>query len=89
LENDEDLLVKIFFSDEATFHLIGKINRYSVRIWESEYPHATLEVERDCPKFNVFFAVSKQTLYGPFIFEGQSATGRRYLEMLTNSLIPN
>jgi len=27
-------------------------------------------------------------VYGPFIFEGQTVTGRRYLEMLTNWLIP-
>ena len=36
----------------------------------------------------VFCAVSKQTVYGPFIFERQTVTGRRYLEMLTNWLIP-
>ena len=59
MENDDDLLTKIIFSDEATFQLSGKVNRYNVRIWGSEYPHATLEVERDSPKLNVFCAVSK------------------------------
>ena len=59
-----------------------------VRIWGSENPHVTLEVERDSPKLNVFCAVPKQTVYGPFIFEGQIVTGRRYLEMLTNWSIP-
>ena len=54
----------------------------------SENPHATLEVERDSPKLNVFCAASKQTVYGPFIFQGQTVTGRRYLKMLTNWLIP-
>jgi len=88
MENDDDLLTKIIFSDEATFHLSGKVNRYIVRIRRSENPLATLEVERDSPKLNVFCAVSKETVYGPFIFEGQTVTGRRYLEMLTNCLIP-
>jgi len=32
MENDDDLLAKIIFSDEATFHLSGKVNRYNV-IW--------------------------------------------------------
>jgi len=36
----------------------------------------------------VFCAVSKQTVYGPLIFEGQTVTGRRYQEMLTNWWIP-
>jgi len=88
MENDDDLLAKIIFSDEATFHLSGKVNRYNVRIWGSENLHATLEVEHDSPKLNVFCAIPKQTEYGPFIFEGQTINGRRYLEMLTNWLIP-
>ena len=72
MENDDDLLAKIIFNDETTFHLSGKVNRYNVRIWGSENPHATLEVERDSPKPNVFCAESKQAVYGPFIFEGQT-----------------
>ena len=86
--NDDDLLAKLICSDEETFHLSGKVNRYIVRIRESENPHATLEVERDSPKLKVFCAVSKQTVYGPFIFEGQTITGRQNLGMLTNWLIP-
>ena len=49
MEND-DLLARIIFSDEATFHLRGKVNGYNVRIRGSENPHATLEVEHDSPK---------------------------------------
>ena len=54
MDNDDGLLAKIIFSDEATFHLSGKVNGYNVRIWGSENPQATLEVERDSPKLNVF-----------------------------------
>jgi len=54
VENDDDLKAKIIFSDGTTFHLSGKFNRYNVRIWGSENPHATLEVDRDSPKLNVF-----------------------------------
>ena len=59
-----------------------------MRLWGSENLHATLEVERDSPKLNVFCAVSQQTVFGPFIFEGKTVTGRSYLEMLANWLIP-
>jgi len=63
-ENDDYLLAKTIFSDKAIFCLSGKVNRCNVRTWGSENPHATLEVERDCPKLNVFCAVSKQNVYG-------------------------
>jgi hypothetical protein len=33
-------LEKLQFSDEATFHVSGAVNRHSVRIWGSENPHA-------------------------------------------------
>jgi hypothetical protein len=88
MENGDNLLSKLIFSDEATFHLSGKVNRHNVRVWGSENPHATLEVERDSPKINVFCAVSERTVYGPFIFEEQTVTGQSYLEMLSNWLIP-
>jgi hypothetical protein len=47
---------KLVFSDEATFHVCGKVNRHNVRIWSTENPHATVEHVRDSP-MNVFFAV--------------------------------
>lgn len=88
MEDDPHLLSKIIFSDEATFHVNGKVNRHNVRIWGSQNPHAVLQVERDSPKVNVFCAVTEQTVYGPFFFEGSSITGQTYLDMLTNWLIP-
>ena len=34
---------KLVFSDEATFHVCGKVKRHNVRIWGTENPHATIE----------------------------------------------
>ena len=34
---------KLVFSDEATFHVCGKVNRHNVHIWDMENPHATME----------------------------------------------
>ncbi|KAJ9600337.1 hypothetical protein L9F63_009365 [Diploptera punctata] len=55
---DPDFMTKIFFSDEATFHLSGKVNRHNVRIWGSENPHAIQEHVRDSPKMNVWCSLS-------------------------------
>jgi hypothetical protein len=48
------------FSDEATFHVSGAVNRRNVRIWGSENPHAYVEHQRDSPNGNVFCAISSQ-----------------------------
>ena len=85
LEEDE-FNERLVFSDEATFHINGKVNRYNVCIWGKENPHGTIEHERDSPKVNVFCSISKNHVHGPFFFEG-NVTGDVYLQMLQNWLI--
>ncbi|GFO35890.1 hypothetical protein PoB_006239500 [Plakobranchus ocellatus] len=75
MKNDPDLLSKIIFSDEVTFHLSEKMNKHNVRIWGTQNPHATLEFEHNSPKVNVFCAATDKAVYGPFVFEGLSITG--------------
>ncbi|PSN38888.1 hypothetical protein C0J52_27151 [Blattella germanica] len=53
-------------AQDATFHINGNVNRQNVRIWGIENPHLILEVERGSPKLNLFCAVSKQRVCGPF-----------------------
>ena len=72
---------KLVFSDEATFHTSGKVNKQNVRIWGLENPHESLEQVRDSPKVNVFCAVSKKHVYGPCFFD-ENVTGDNYLHML-------
>jgi hypothetical protein len=40
---DETFLSKICFSDEATFHLSGNVNRHNIHVWGSENPHTVVE----------------------------------------------
>jgi hypothetical protein len=54
--SDDRFLEKVLFSDEATFHVSGAVNRRNVRIWGSENPHAYVEHQRDSPKVKVFCA---------------------------------
>ena len=85
LEEDE-FNERHVFSDEATFHTNGKVNRHNVRIWGEENPYATIEHERDSQKVDVFCAISKNYVRGPFFFEGH-VTGEVYLQMLQNWLM--
>jgi hypothetical protein len=84
----EPAMNKLVISDEATSHLSGRVNWHSLRIWGSENPRQSFEHERDSPKFNVFAAVSREKLYGPFIFIERTVTGIIYLDMLREWLMP-
>lgn len=85
---DEGFLDKIIFTDEATFHISGKVNRHNVRIWGTENPKAYVEHVRDSPKVNVFCAISREAVYGPFFFTETTVTGMIYLDMLQLWLMP-
>ena len=67
LEEDE-FNERLVFSDEATFHTNGKVNRHNVFVWGEENLHATIDHERDSTKVNVFCAISKNHVHGPFFF---------------------
>jgi hypothetical protein len=57
---DDSFLPRLIFSDEAKFHLSGKVNRHNVRIWGTQNPRETVEHERDSPKVDVFVPFLKQ-----------------------------
>jgi hypothetical protein len=82
MEEEDNFSRRLIFSDEATFHLSGKVNRYNVRIWGKAYPHATTEHERGSHKLNVFFAIFFTKIYGPFFFADKTVSGFSYLDML-------
>ena len=85
---DGDVADKVIFSDEATFHLTGKVNRHNVRFWGTENPRAMVTIERDSPKVNVFCAMSNKKVYGPFFFSEKTVNGSIYLDMLQLWLFP-
>ncbi|GFX20782.1 uncharacterized protein TNCV_78391 [Trichonephila clavipes] len=43
----------LVFTDEAKFHLCGKVNRHNLRFWSTKNVHVTLEHQRDSPKMLV------------------------------------
>ncbi|PRD30435.1 UNVERIFIED_CONTAM: hypothetical protein NCL1_26441 [Trichonephila clavipes] len=57
-------------TDEATFHLGGKVNRHNLRFGGMKNVHVTLGHQRDSPKVNVFCAlyISSSCVLGPFFF---------------------
>ena len=85
---DGKFLDSVIFSDESTFHVSGRVNIHNCRIWGSENPRVSLEHVRDSPKVNVFCALSRERVYGPFFFMETTITGIVYLDTLQEFLIP-
>jgi hypothetical protein len=79
---------KLVFSDEATFHVCGKVNHHNVHIWGTENPHATMEHVCDLPKVNVFCAIAPCKIYGQFFFAEPAIAGINCLDMLQLWLMP-
>jgi hypothetical protein len=53
MEEDENLLSHVVFSDEAIFHIPGYVIRHNVRIWGTENPNVTAEHAWDSPEVTV------------------------------------
>ena len=86
---DEDTTKRIFFSDESTFCLNGKVNTQNARIWGTERPNeASYELERNSPKLNVFCAMNGSEVIGPYFFSRDTVNGDDYVNMLRNWLVP-
>ena len=88
MEKDLDLLSKIIFSDDATSQLHCKVDRHNLRIWGTQNPHNTLEIDHNSTKVSVFCGIKEKCEYNPVFFEGLSITGYTYLEMLQTRLLP-
>jgi hypothetical protein len=83
IENHTDLLTRFICSEQATFHLNSKVNRHNFLFYGMESSHFTLKHERDLPEVNVFCAISKWRVYGPFFFMEDTIVGNLYLDLLT------
>jgi hypothetical protein len=65
-------LDKIILSDEATFHLSGKVNRHNLIIWGSQNPLQVVEVHRKMDRswrlHSVATQITQSDTHGLFIF---------------------
>jgi hypothetical protein len=82
-----NFLHQVCFSDEVKFHVSAIVNRYNSRIWGSQNPHVTCELERGSPKVNVWASLMHEKLIDWMIF-GKTVTGHSYLDMLELYALP-
>lgn len=87
-QQNENFVKNILFSDEATFYLNGTVNKQNCRYWSQENPRWIQEAHSQSPKkLNVWAAILKDRVLGPFFFEG-NLTGATYLNFLQHDLLP-
>lgn len=80
LDND-DVLNKTFFSDEAWFHLSGYVNSQNYRHWSSDNPHEFIEKPLHSIKTGVWCAMSRRRIIGPIFFH-ETINAERYWKNL-------
>ena len=85
---DNDYLKCVCFSDEATFHTSGVVNRHNVRIWSSENPHVVFQNEQGSPKVNVWCGLMHNKVIGTFFFNEPTISANVYLDMLEVYVAP-
>lgn len=88
IDDDPDFLKRVLFTDEATFHINGCVNRHNCRIWGSQQPNEIHEHVRDSPKLNVWCGLLNDRVVGPFFFAERTITGIIYLDMLELFVFP-
>ncbi len=86
-EEDPGFLNKIVWSDEASFHISGVMNRHNAVYYSTDNPHVILQRRMKEPGVMVWGAMTVDGLVGPYFFDG-SVTGASYLEMLSDFLLP-
>ena len=88
IEDDEDYLKKVMFTDEACFHVSGKVNRHNVRIWGSKNSHMVIQHIRNSHKVSVWRDLLHDRLVAPFFFAEDTVTSTIYMNMLEGFAFP-
>jgi hypothetical protein len=82
IDMSPSFLCQVCLLDEVIFHVSGFVNRYNCRIWVSQNPHDTCQLERGRPKVSVWAHLTHDKLIGPFLFLEKTVNRRSYLDML-------
>jgi hypothetical protein len=88
IDNNEQFLHCVMFSDEAACHVLGHVHRHNVRIWSNKRPHDFIEHKQDRPKVNVWCTLTRDCVIGPYFFAERTVTSHNYLDMLELFAVP-
>lgn len=82
VNENENILNKILFTDESTFFVDGKVHKQNKRVWARENPYKIQETHTQWPeKVNVWVGILGNNLLGPFFIDG-CLNSDKYLDLL-------
>ena len=87
IENKEIDISKIWFSDEAHFHLNGYVNKQNYRHWGTEPPHLAISKPAHPLRLTVWCGMSSSVIIGPVFIDG-NVTGSKYQGLLEKDFFP-
>ena len=82
-----DTQESLFFPDETTFCLHRLVNKHNIICGYEMNPLVTIESIMKSPKLNVWCAISKDQLIGPFFFEAHTVNEENNLPILQNNFL--
>ena len=86
LEQDQNVLSKILWSDECRFNNNGVVNRHNCHYWSQNNPHWIIEKENQrLFGINVWCGILNGYILGPYFYDG-NLNGPRYLNFLQTTL---
>lgn len=86
-ESEKIDIDKIWFSDEANFHLSGYVNKQNWRHWGTENPYISIVTQAYPQRLTVWCAMNSSTIIGPVFIEG-NVTSHKYKELLEEKFYP-
>lgn len=89
LEQDEDFVERILWTDEAHFHLDGSISNKNCVIWASNNPNISVSHSLHPQRVTVWCGLTAKFILPPFFIEGETVNGERHLHILQNHMKPN
>lgn len=86
IRNDGEFFNYVLFSDEATFHSTGILNRHNCHYWAPVNPHWMGQIDNQHRwSLTVWCGIINGYLIGPYFFDGM-INGETYLQLLQNEL---
>lgn len=88
INNNNEFLKNICFTDECTFYVNGFVNKHNCIYWNNENDHVFVERHTQHPqKINVWAGILGNQVIGPLFING-NLNGEMYLNMLENTINP-
>lgn len=87
-QNDATVIDRIIWTDEATFHLHGAVNRHNCVYYSVDNPHLIDDSKKvQSQGVCVWGGILSTFLIGPYLFD-DTVNGQNYLNMLVNFVMP-